>query len=174
MQAWQEIIVRWTARVVVGLFLLAWIARMANRSRREDTWSIYRFAWILGAAFLLLHDAVAFAFAHDWSHAAAYKHTADRAEALTGLRAGWGLYLNYGMTALWLADAAWLLWRPEGYRRRSKSIDLVVFVTFSFLVFNAAIVFATGLTRWMTAIGFAIIGAEWITPRLRLRSSTDP
>src|SRR5437899_2188707 len=57
-----------------------------------------RLFWTLGCLAYLAHVATAFHFAHDWSHARAYAHTADRTWELTGWRWGGGLYVNYLFT----------------------------------------------------------------------------
>ena len=115
-----------------------------------------RLVWSLGALLYLIHVAAAFQFAHDWSHDAAYAHTAARTGAVVGLDWGGGIWVNYAFTVMWLGAAVWWWIDPRGYRARPRVVAVVIRVLFLFMIVNAAVVFVTGPTRW---IGVAIVAA---------------
>ncbi len=71
-----------------------------------------------------------------------------RKSALAGLHWGGGLYVNYALLAGWALDCLWW-WRGlEAYRRRPRRIVLCWNGFLIFIVFNATVVFETGLARW--------------------------
>jgi hypothetical protein len=70
--------IRWTVRLALLGFTIALLLRAS-----------------IGCLAYLAHLAAAFHFAHGWSHAQAYEHTALRAWEVTGWRWGGGVYVNY-------------------------------------------------------------------------------
>ncbi|HEV3005325.1 MAG TPA: hypothetical protein VGX78_12740, partial [Pirellulales bacterium] len=101
-----ELATRWTVRLALAGYFLGGALRAENRTPRGRL--IGRIAWTLGCLFYLAHIACAFHVYHGWSHAAAYRHTAEQTAALTGWNWGGGIYFNYLFTVVWLADAiAW-------------------------------------------------------------------
>ncbi len=138
----------WTA-------LLLYVAGEYGRTRRPvAAWA--RPVWLLGAAAYLAHVAAAFATYHEWSHAAAYAHTAARTEALLGLAWGGGLWVNYAFTVLWGGEALWWQMRPASYARRARAWTPAVRGAFLFMIVNGAVVFVNGPGRWL---GVAIVAA---------------
>ena len=117
-------------------------------------WREGRIVWTLGCAMLWVHVAVAFHFVHEWSHAHALGQTAEQTAAMVGVRSGAGVYLNYLAMLVWVADVAFW-WRVgrERYRRRSLVITASLHGFLLFMMFNAAIVFVRGGTRY---VGVAI------------------
>lgn len=106
------------------------------------------YTWACGLA--LLHIAVAFHVGHGWSHEAAYRHV----EEVSGL--GAGLYVNYFFIVLWVADAAWAWVDLDGYMNRSRWLSWGILVFMAFIVFNAAIVFGSGVRQIISSVLFAI------------------
>ncbi len=140
----------------VWLSVAAWAAtEVLNRVMRRD--KAARRAWTAGAGLLAIHIAIAFHTRHAWSHDAAYVTTARQSEALTGVAAGWGLYLNYLLLVVWLADAAWWWLRPSAYGRRRRAVDVAVFSFFLFMMVNGAIVFAVTPMRWFGVVCVAAV-----------------
>ena len=140
----------------IWLAVAAWAAaevltRVAHRTGAA------RLVWTAGAALLAIHIAIAFHTRHAWSHAAAYVTTAQQSEALTGVAAGWGLYLNYLFLLIWVVDAAWWWLKPSAYARRSRVIDGAVFGFFLFMMVNGAIVFAVTRMRWFGVLCVAAV-----------------
>ncbi len=138
----------WTA-------LLLYTAGEYGRTRRPaSAWA--RPVWLLGAVAYLAHVAAAFGTCHEWSHAAAYAHTAARTEALLGLAWGGGLWVNYAFTILWAGEALWWRMMPGSYAGRARAWTPAVRAAFLFMVVNGAVVFVDGPGRWL---GVAIVAA---------------
>src|SRR5262245_8503613 len=86
-----------------------------SRGRFPPEWSnIGRLFYTWACGLTLLHIAVAFHIAHDWSHTRAYDHV----EAAS--RFGPGLYVNYLFAALWLADVVWSWVNLDHYLNRPR------------------------------------------------------
>lgn len=148
----------WTVRLAVliyaillGLFLGGWIEPFRGR------W--IRFAWTAGCLLLVAHILLSFHLVHGWSHDDAVRQTANRTAELTGVRSGAGVYLNYLFVAVWTADVVY--WWRAGHARywnRRRAVVLAVHGFMLFIVFNAAVVFATGATRYVgTALAVAVV-----------------
>ena len=143
-------------RATIWLSVFAWAATEILRQRRPDRQPLARAVWTAGAFLLAVHTAVAFQFWHGWSHAAAYESTAEQSAALTGVAAGWGLYLNYALVLVWLVDAAWWWRAPRAYQARSRALDAGLFAFFLFMMVNGAVVFATSPMRIAGALAVAV------------------
>lgn len=132
----------------IWLAVFAWAAaetlKTAGGRYREPA----RLVWTAGALLLALHSAAAFHYRHAWSHADALAATARQSEALTGVAAGWGLYLNYLLVLVWVADAAWWWAKPRAYDERPRWLERTIFGFFLFMMVNGAVVFAT-TAMWM-------------------------
>ena len=98
------------------------------------------------------HVVAAFQLRYDWSHAAAYAHTAAQSAATVGLDWGAGIFLNYAFTVLWLAEVAWWWVAPKSYETRPSGVDLAVRAIFLVMIVNGAVVFVPGVTRWLGAV----------------------
>ena len=96
-----ELLVRPTA----SLAFIAYV-RGTAASLRHPTGRAFGLLWLAGAGLLLVHLLAAFHFKHAWSHAAAHADTARQTREFSGLDWGGGLYLNYLLILVWLADAA--------------------------------------------------------------------
>ncbi len=134
----------------------------------------YRWARLLMTVSLLfytLHVLSAFAFHHDWSHAAAYDYTAQVTAASTGIRSGGGIFVNYGFSALWLSETIWWWASPDTYRSRSLFAHRLVRGIFLFMIVNGAVVFVDGPMRW---VGVGTVGILiWAWAGSRSRSSVE-
>ena len=73
--------------------------------RNADRWA--RLAWTIGCAALVAHFICAFNFYHSWSHQSAYIDTARQTAEVYRINWGGGLFINYGLAILWIADVAW-------------------------------------------------------------------
>lgn len=99
-------------------------------------------AWRAGAVACAAHVCVAFHLGHGWSHAAAWEHT-HRASGF-----GDGVFVNYALVLVWLADAirpargGWRWWLVRGF--------------VAFVMANAAAVFGGGPARAALALGLAL------------------
>ena len=144
-------------RVSVWLASIAWFIGAVCRQRaskssttksdsshpRETLEKIYRWSWLVGSLFMFVHIISSYGFVHHWSHQAAVLHTADVSFETTGIRAGWGVYVNFLFALLWLIYSSTMIFAA----RRIPIIDLVVFVFLAVIIACATIVFETGVIR---------------------------
>ena len=130
-------------------------------------WFRSRTLWTAGAVLAITHSIAAFGVFHGWSHDAAYIATAQQTAALTGLRWGGGLYINYLFLFVWAGDAVWWWVSPRTYRRRPAPISWLVRGFLFFMFFNGAIVFADGWMRVLGTIAVGIVGCSWLITHYR-------
>src|SRR5262245_16773213 len=128
-----ELLVFWTVRLAVALYMAALALRLAAR-RRQRWLDVARAVWTCGFILFLVHVAAAFHFVHHWSHADAYEATARQTNELTGLNWGGGIYANYLFSLMWGLDFAWWWLRPRGYLTRSVLIESIVQGYLAFIV----------------------------------------
>lgn len=150
-------------RLSIWIALVAWLAGPASAlvGRRRARWQrAARWLWTVGCAAYLVHVAAAFQVVHGWSHAAAFAATARDTAAATSVESGFGLWLNYLFTAVWVADAAswWWLGVPA-YRRRSRWLEVGVYGFMTFMAFNATVVFEDGWVRVFGILGTLLLFA---------------
>jgi len=106
-----------------------------------------RLAWTVGCLALVLHAASALNYYHHWSHQSAYFETARQTKEIFGLDWGGGLWINYWFIAAWILDTIWW-WRGlRAFRRRPRALVATWHTVFLFMVFNATVVFKTGVLR---------------------------
>ena len=149
-----ELIVRTTIWLALVLYAAGEIGRLRWRSGHADDAALARGLSTAGCALYLVHVLFAFGVFHGWSHADAYRSTAEQTEELTGWRWGGGLFVNHLFTGVWLAELiAWWA-KPGSYRIRAAWIDASVRFFFLFMVANGAVVFVGGAQRWL---GLAIV-----------------
>lgn len=147
-----EDLTRWTAWLALVLYAGALLLRWHAGKRH-----LARLAWTAGCLVFLAHVSCAFSFYHHWSHAAALADTARQTEDSLGVAWGWGIYLNYLFTLLWLADAAWW-WRGlDRYDGRGRLMEWIIQAFFAFMFFNATVIFGSGPGRWLGVGVFAVL-----------------
>lgn len=158
--------------VPVWLALVGWFVGSFARGRGvKDSGgmrdAVYGYAWLLGSLMIAIHILASYGLAHGWSHAAAIEATADESERVTGIRAGWGVYVNFVFAAVWMGYSIAMTTR----KRRWPAVDQAVFWFTAAIVFSATIVFEAGAVRWLSIAGFTglIISSLW--PR---QSPADP
>jgi hypothetical protein len=81
---------------------------------------------------------------------------------VVGINWGGGLFINYTVALLWLADVAW--WWFAGlssYRRRPWLLTIVWHSFLIFIIFNATVVFKDGLTRWIGLLICLTLLSSW-------------
>jgi hypothetical protein len=141
-----EFLTRFSIWVTLGGYFIGATALALSR-RKPGLKSFARWAWTIACFSLLVHVAFAYQFYHHWSQDAAYRETARQTAEVTGLNWGGGLYFNYALMALWVADVAWW-WRGlETYRRRPMTVTVIWHAFLIFMIFNATVVFGTGVLR---------------------------
>ena len=112
-----------------------------------------RLVWTVGCLFYLTHVACAFEGFYQWSHAVAYRETERQTAAMIAGATGAGIYWNYVFTAIWVLDVVAWWWRGlDIYRTRPRWVTIAVQGFMAFMVFNGAVVFATGNFRYAAAM----------------------
>ena len=160
------ILIKLTIWVAVAGYAAGAAAFALSRGRR--VWdAAARLAWTAACVALLVHVACAFHFYHGWSHTSAYVETARQTDEVVGFNWGGGLFINYAVMTLWVADVAW--WWLGGlgsYRRRPWPLVAAWHGFLIFIIFNATVVFKDGLTRWaglIVCLGLCLAG--WLAVR---------
>jgi hypothetical protein len=162
--------IRQTARIAVLCWALGLGLRWSRPTDRRRL-AAARATWTLGAVVLLVHIAAAFEFAHGWSHEIAWKSTAQRTFEVTGWRSGSGIWVNYAFAIVWGVDAAFW-WRGlERYESRPVVLVRTIQGFLAFLIFQAAVVFAEGTTRWLSLGGFVILAVLGVRAHRAKRSA---
>lgn len=152
-----ELLTRFAVWIAIASYGGASSALLLSPAR----WRLARAVWVLGAAAFSAHAALAFHAFYGWSHATALRETARQAEALSGVAAGWGLYLNYAFGIVWIADAAAFCRAGERYLRRPRGVAALLHGFFIFMIANGAIIFAAGPVRWFAAAVLGAVAASW-------------
>ncbi len=148
---------RWSALASFALYVVTLcVWRRGNHAR---------VLWSAACALMLLHTALAFHLVHHWSHAAAYADTARQTNELLGIDWGGGLFFNYALLIVWLADVIHG-WRGiERYKRRPRAITWLIHGFIAFMWFNATVVFGHGWGRLAGVAGFVILAIVSAKPR---------
>lgn len=165
-----EIFTRWTIRIAMGCSFLAAASRLAAGEHRP--WqSCARMLWTAGCAAYLGHVYCAFEFYHHWSHAAAYHSTARETALMVGIHWGGGIYFNYAFTLAWIADVARQWLAPRHELPGPALVTAAWHAFFAFMVFQATVVFAAGMVRWLGLAGCSALGLLWWAGKRRRRPS---
>lgn len=155
----------WTTIVAYALgsaaFALAGRSSQWHSAGRSRWYARARVAWTVAVISLITHFIFAFQFYHDWSHDSAYRDTARQTADVVGLNWGGGLYINYALLAIWMADVAcWWLAGLNSYRARPWPLTIIWHGLLIVIIFNATVVFADGIVRWL---GLAICICLFLT-----------
>ena len=147
-----EFLTRGTIWISIVGYVLGSIAFALSLSdRRTARWdAAARIVWTVACASLIAHFISAFQFYHGWSHAAAYRDTARQTADVFGINWGGGLFINYALLFAWIVDIAWW-WRSglDSYRKRPWQLVMAWHGFLIFIIFNATVVFAAGIVRWL-------------------------
>ncbi len=157
----------------LALFLYGWtMVRLALENLPSPR---PRLLWTIGCLLYAAHVASAFESHFQWSHAVAYRETEMRSMAVTGVRAGWGIWLNYLFGVVWLADTIW--WYAVGderYRKRRTAVFWLLHGFILFMMFNGAFVFVDRWARWPGLVLFLVsLWAVFTVSRRKIPSSTS-
>lgn len=144
---------------------LAMVGWFAGSIALWEKWRTAPRWWAIGCGYLWLHVALVYHLMHAWSHGSAFEHI----RAVGGM--GEGLYMNYLLMALWLADAAWLNIDDSSYRRRPRWVGWFVHGYLFFMVFNAMVPYGTWVGRCVFA-AFAVAAFVLVLNRSRLPDSS--
>jgi uncharacterized membrane protein YoaK (UPF0700 family) len=150
------LITRWTIRAALVCCAIA--AFEVLRNRQATTRQTARLWWTAGFVLYLIHVAAAFQFIHHWSHAHAYRHTAQQTYELLDIDWGGGIYFNYVFTIAWLIDVASLWTHSHREATRPSPLRLAWYAFFLFMAINATIVFEDGPVRWISLVVLILLG----------------
>jgi hypothetical protein len=163
-----ELLTRATVWVALGGYTVG-AALLLIARRGPEWWRSARWAWTTGCIALITHIICAYHYYHSWSHDSAYRETARQTAEVVGADWGGGLYINFALLAGWIADVCWW-WRGSvRYDRHSRLLIWVWHSFLIFIIFNATVVFKTGVLRW---IGLALclgLGILWMATRRTAR-----
>lgn len=155
-----DALIRWTVRHALAFWLASLLLRIDAR------WEAARLLWTLACVSYLVHVAMAFEFAHHWSHREAFEHV----RAASGY--GEGIFVSYFFTLLWVAEVTWWNVSTTDYLNRPRWWNGAVQGFMLFVAFNATVVFENGAIRWAGVVGFAVL-AMWAGRRLTRRGTRD-
>lgn len=153
-------------RATIWLAILAYtVGSGVLAFSRNRSYGLYaaRAAWTIGCIALIAHFICAFHFYHDWSHESAYRETARQTEEVVALNWGGGLFINYALLIAWLVDIGW--WWLGGITSYFNRRWLLVFTWHAFLIFiifNATVVFKSGIVRWVGLAISLFLVISWI------------
>ncbi len=129
----------------VTLWCFGWMIAFAKPGTPiGPDFGVMRFQWSLACLLCWVHIAVAFHIGHGWSHRVAWEHT----KQVGGY--GDGVFVNYAFALVWLADALWACIAFHSYLTRPSWLKWTIHGFIAFVVFNAAVVFAS----WGSRINF--------------------
>ncbi len=155
-------------KLSIWLAILAYAFGMGLKleARGRTGWLLgARAAWTIGCGFFLGHVLCAFAYFHQWSHAAAYRETARQTAELTGWDWGGGLYFNYIFAAVWLGDVLWWWLAPVSFATRPSRLNALWHAFFFFMVLNGAVIFVHGPMRWFGLFLCTAVAVLWLASR---------
>jgi hypothetical protein len=165
-----ELWTRWTVRLAMTLYVMS----LAVRGFKRPWLDASRLLWTVGCLAYLVHVGCAFAFYHHWSHADAYRATAQRTEEMTGFAWGGGLYANYAFTLVWIADVAWWWLRSNDYVMRSRWIEWGVQGYMAFIAFNAVVIFGNDEIRWAGIAACVMLAVVWASSEPASQRASEP
>ncbi len=143
----------------IWLAMLLFVAGESGRAytpygRKPPAWAAWTF--FTGCVVGIVHVFLAFAIAHNWSHADAVRDTARLTKEMYGVDFGQALYMNYVFLAVWLADAVWWVAFPRGYVR-PPLVTWMLRAFYMIYLFNAMVVFSHD---WRRILGLVFI--SWL------------
>lgn len=164
---WSSTLVRSTAWLSFAFYIatlygwLRWHSSTATQQRLRCLWS-------LGCIVFIIHTACAFHLVHHWSHRAAWE--------ATRLQGGYGdgVYLNYLVLIVWLADVLWWWLAPDSSLRRAPWIQACIQGFLLFMWFNAAVVFAQAESAAIGIVGFTLLAIGILQKYRQLRQRNTP
>lgn len=151
-EAGQQISI-WSVRISVALWFLFAIASLRPRGDHRIPGRI----WMMATLLHIVHVILAIGYFHDWSHQLATVHTANRTAELTGVNWSGGIWFNHLFMLVCIVESGLWLFTPNVILERSRRMSLMVYGFWSFMIFNAAVVFVPGWYRWINLTGFGVV-----------------
>lgn len=149
--------------VTIWIAMVLFVAGESGRAFSPARVKPPRWAWWMfftGWVVAVVHTFLAFAIAHNWSHADALHDTARLTREMYGVDFDQALYMNYVFLTVWLADAWWWAAAPQGYVR--PTVATWIFRGFYIIyLFNAMVVFAQGWRRILGLLFVSWLARMW-------------
>jgi len=157
-----EFLTRGTVWISIAFYTIGCLVfAFGSRRPKLDYWT--RLVFTAAVAALVGHYISAFHFYHSWSHESAYVETARQTAEVFKVNWGGGIFINYAVLMLWIADVGWWwLAGTNSYRRRPLWILLTWHGFLVFILFNATVVFKDGMQRWIGLLICLILCLSWI------------
>lgn len=159
--------IRNTIWMSLCFYYLAQLLKIQNRISakpfRSEQVGVAGWFWIWGMLAYVSHVYFAFTYSYSWSHQLAVEST----QRQSGF--GNGIFVSYAFTLLWMFDAAWLWLSPKSYAGRSSVLSATIQVVMLFVIFNGAVVFASGAIRWFSVTLFGLLAWRWRVSQKKLR-----
>lgn len=149
----------------VGLVLFA-VGETGRSFPRHERAPLPFWAWwafSLGLLLAVIHTGLAFDRVHNWIHGDAVRSTAMQTEAVFGVAVGWGVYVNYLFLAVWLADA-WCWRAGSQVNDRPRALTWALRAFYLIIIFNGAVVFASGARRILGILILSWLARVWAAP----------
>ena len=161
-----ELLTRWTVRLSVACYVLR-LSVDATRWGVRHARQAARWLWTAAYALSVAHVICAFQFYHEWSHHAAYEHTARQTFEAVGIDWGGGLYFNYLFIGVWMCDViAW--WLVGDASQNLRPVYWAVQAVAAFMVVNATIVFGPPFWQWVAlAVAVDLLFIQIVRQRRR-------
>lgn len=164
---WSSLLVRGTAWLSFAFYiatLYGWLRWQSTAIKHQRL----RWLWSLGCTVFMIHVACAFHLVHHWSHQAAWE--------ATRLQGGYGdgVYLNYLVMIIWLADVVWWWLALHSYLHRARWIHACIQGFLGFMWFNAAVVFAHDELAALGIVGFTLLAIAMLQRYRQLRKANTP
>lgn len=153
-----EFLTRATIWAAVLLYAASFIPR---------SWQTRRLLWTLACAAFEGHVLSAFSAFYHWSHQVALRETATQAAAMTGVYWSGGIYFNYAMALLWLADSACWWIAPASHTQRPHWLTVAWHSFLFFMIVNGAVIFNRSPTRWLGLLVALTLAARFLYSRRR-------
>jgi len=146
----------------------AWAVGEALMRRSSMADRLARAAWTLGIALALMHVVLAFEVVYAWDHEVAVAATMRQTADLVGWSWRGAIYVNYVFLTLWIADVCWWWIAPASRTARPWGIEAARIAAFTFMFFNGAVVFASGVGR---LVGIASVSLVLLASLERARQT---
>ena len=163
----------WLTKFPIWLVIACYGVVVATAAiARNRCFPLRRFAWWLGGLAFVLHVVLAFSIFYGWDWAVAWQQTAEQAEEFSGVRAGWGLWLNFAFGIAWVV----LAWRELRSTERGRPwIDRVLHGFVFFMVVMGGVAFAPMPARvFTTAVLVCALACGLVILRRQRPASSAP
>ncbi|MEO0415072.1 MAG: hypothetical protein AAF226_08990 [Verrucomicrobiota bacterium] len=126
-------------------------------------WAAARMFWTVGAMALFIHAGLAYGVFYQWDHQIALSETAKQTERLMGVSFSAGLYANFLLIIVWVADCAlWWGATAGSYAKRPKWQIILVHGFMALMMINGAVIFVEGPRKWLGAILLLVPMVFWV------------